>query len=526
MKMGHQLAPAAAGPSVRGIAAALFRRKWLVTVTLATGILAAAVASVYIPDKYQSRMKILVRNVRAEVPVSAGSEAQAARSEVSESQILSEIELLKSRDLLESLARQAGLVESEKGGAATEADLERAVKKLEKDISISPIRKANLIEVTYSATTAARSTEVLKRLSELYLEKHLQVHHPPGAYDFFREQAQTFEEELKGSQDRLSKFQQAAEVVDIEKQKELLMVRMVDANAKLKDLDGSINDSEKRIEELKRQLGGMESRVITQSRSLPNQFSAERLNTMLVELRNKRIQLLTKFQPTDRVVREVDDQIRETTEALQKATQTTAVEQATDLNPLRQLLESELSKVTVEQRGRTALRENVAAQVAQYRKELDELEKATTRHSDLVRNVRQSETNFQLYAKKEEESRINDALDKQKFSNVSIAEAPTLPQSPDRNNQLLLLAGGLGFGTFFGLGTVFLSELMRETVLTPEELERISGYSVVATLPRLKAAPQDLGLAEMERDFDEVDLSELAAIYDDAARLPMEIVIR
>src|SRR5947208_11094503 len=112
-----------------------------------------------------------------------------------------------------------------------------------------------------------------------------------------------------------------------------------------------VND---RIAKVQQQLQSLQPLIVTQSRTLPNQYSAERLNTMIVELQNKRTQLLTKFRPDDRLVREVDDQIRTTRDALAHAEQKTSVEEATDLNPLRQTLETELSRARLDQAGAKA----------------------------------------------------------------------------------------------------------------------------------------------------------------------------
>lgn len=492
----------------------MFRKKWIVITTFITALSAAGLLAFLMSDKYESRMKILVRNMRVETPVTAGNDVTIDRNEVSESQIISEIELLKSRDLLEKLVRQTNFVKNETNVADNEREIEKAVLKLEKDLKINPIKKANIIEVTYASSSPETAAFVLKQLAELYLDKHLQIHHPPGAYDFFKNQATSYEQELRTSENRLSNFQQQKEVVDIQQQKQLLLAKMIDANSKLKDLNGTIQETDKRIAELQNQLGGMERRVVTQSRTLPNQFSAERLNTMLVELRNRRIQLLTKFQPTDRVVKEVDDQIQATTEALRKAAQSTAVEQATDLNPIRQMLETDLTKSKVEQQGRIALRGNLSIQVRQYQEQLANLEKATTRHNDLTRQVKQAEDNYQLYAKKEEESRINGALDKQKFSNVSVAEAPTVPQAPNKSNRALVLLLGMPLGLIIGFGSAFVSELLRETFITPQELEKFAGYPVLSTLPLRHTDLTELDLGEIAEDFDSDDFNEFINKYE------------
>jgi len=227
----------------------------------------------------------------------------------------------------------------------------------------------------------------------------------------------------------------------------------------------------------------MEKRVVTQTRVLPNQYSVERLNTMLVELQNRKTTLLTKYQPTDRVVREVEDQIKDTTDALNKATGSTAVEQASDNNPLRQPLENELANVKVDQSGNIALRKNLLEQVVSYQAKLTDLAGATAVHNDLSRQVKDAEQTYQLYAKKQEESRIEDALDEKKITNVTIAEAPMTPINPNRTSQILVLVVGLMSGLLLAFGSAFLIEMMRETFLTPRELQAFTGLPVVATIP-------------------------------------------
>jgi uncharacterized protein involved in exopolysaccharide biosynthesis len=205
---------------------------------------------------------------------------------------------------------------------------------------------------------------------------------------------------------------------------------------------------------------------------------------MIVELQNKRTQLLTKFRADDRLVREVDQQIRTTRAALDKATGETATEQSTDLNPLRQTLETEQARARVDQAGAQGRLEMLAGQVAQYENQLSRLEGITGEYEELNRKVKQSDDNYQLYQKKEEEARITDELDENKITNVSIAEAAIQPNIPVRPNRLMNLMLGLFLGVMLSLGSVVVAEFMRDTVLTPHELEVLTGRSVLASLPQ------------------------------------------
>ncbi len=502
------------GLSLRDAATVLFRRKWLILATLLTAAVVTAFVVSNTTDKYESRMKLLVKNMRADVPVTAANDDRVADNEVSESQINSEIELLKGRDLLEEVVKRVNLAEPAQDGAEDQA-VEEAVYKLEKDLQVSSVKKANIIEVSYVSQSPETTATVLKTLAELYLEKHLKVHHPTGAFEFFQEQADAHKMDLRQAENKFTNFQKQTATVGINQQKDLTITRLAETKAKLKDLEGAIDETDKRIAALENQLSKTDRRITTQNRVLPNQYSVERLNTMIVELRNRRTQLLTKFQPTDRVVKEVDDQIKTTTEALQKAAKTTASEEATDVNPLRQSLESELAKAKVDQAGRIALRKNLSEQVNQHQAQLTRLAGATAIHDDLARQVKQSEETYQLYAKKEEESRIGDALDKQKISNVSIAEAPVAPLVPNKKERLKVAVFGLSIGLLFAFGSAFVSELMRDTFYSPRELEAFTGVQVLATIP-LQTAKKNRPAIEPSDEAGEIDMYDLSEeIFED-----------
>src|SRR5881396_2130708 len=104
--------------SLRDGASALFRRKTLVLITFLTVIGGTALVTFLLPDKYESRMKILVKNQRVDVAITpeatVGAPAAAADNEVSENQINSEIELLTSKDLLTQVVNECGLANAER----------------------------------------------------------------------------------------------------------------------------------------------------------------------------------------------------------------------------------------------------------------------------------------------------------------------------------------------------------------------------------------------------------------------------
>lgn len=505
--------------SVRFLITALYRRKWLVLslIFLITG--ASVAVALMLPNKYSSRMKFLVRNARSDMRVTAeDTRGSAVVPDVSEADINTEVALLTSRDLLQQVVEQTNFIELEKPAANdvlaifTSADqpavepsrtvkIDGAIGSLEKRLTVAPVKKSNIIEVGYVANSPERAAAVLQKLSALYLDMHLRLHNPAGSFDLFKDQSDQYAAKLKADENNLAGFESANNLVAINEQKQSSLKSLADAEAALYEAEAALGENDKRTAALNAQLEKVPTRVITQTRTLPNQDSAERLNTLLVELRNKRTQLLTKFRGDDRLVKEVDEQIRATGQAYNQAVARSSSEQATDLNPLRQKLETELATAMTSANALRVRRATHQTQVQQYRTQLKGLEGATRQHETLQRTLRESEENYKLYAGKREEARITEAFDREKISNIEIAETATMSLQPSSPNRKQTVALGLFLALFVGVGAALALEFMRETVSTPQELERLMGYPVFTVLPKERRLPAQLTAGNAHNDF-------------------------
>lgn len=472
---------------LKDLAAILARRKWLILATFFLVVGGVVAGTLLMPKQYETRMKVLVKNERADMIVSADRNGGSGyRGEVSEVQINSEIELLTNNNLLQQVVTMCGLeklqhVAGPDPSQRNSVAVEKAVKRLQRDLKVSPVRKANIIQVAYADTDPRRAVAVLATLADLYLEEHLKVHGTPGTYEFFKGQAERYQSELKDAESKLAAFRRSENIVMLAQQKDVMLQKAAESQSALLQAEAAIGEYTWKTADTRRQLGAAQPRVITQSRTLSNQYSVERLHTMVAELQNRRTLLLVKFRPDDRLVREADQEIRDTQAALEQATKLTGVEQATDVNPVHQALEIDLGRQQAELAGLQSRREALAHQTGTYRSQLVRLGDATAAFDDLVRTQKEAEDNYMLYAKKKEEARIAESLDQQKISNVAIAETPTLPHLPSKPNVPLNLALGVFLACFLSLGIAFAVEYFRDTVEQPRELEELTGLPVLAT---------------------------------------------
>ena len=106
-----------------------------------------------------------------------------SRVEVTEEELNSEVELLKDDDVLRRVAEANDLAAHDwlrwlRPHETQAARVERAAKKLASKLEVEPIKKTNLIAVSYGAADPQLAARVLQSLASVYLEKHMEVHRP------------------------------------------------------------------------------------------------------------------------------------------------------------------------------------------------------------------------------------------------------------------------------------------------------------------------------------------------------------
>lgn len=467
-------------PSRRDLADTLFRR----VAFLALGwLVLTALTGFYLlrPRPFESEMILALKRDRAETLITTQATPNALPYGLGmENLLAAELELLGSRDLHQEVILSRGLDASAPGKTPQER-LEAAVAKFRADLQVLPLLKANMIRIRYAASDPATAAAVLQELSRAYMENHLRLHGRDGA-PFFAGQAGDYAARLSKEQATLTAFQQKHNIVLLGQQKDLNLRRLLDAEAALRQAELAEAEQHQRIADLETTLAGLDRRIPTQVRRIPNQYSTERLNTMLVELENRRTELLEKFRPEDRLIRQIDTQIASTRKALEASQAGHGTEEASDANPLRLSFEADLIRARTDRSAAAARSRTLREQIAAHRAGLDKLEAVTGEHDRLARNVRELENNYLLYSKKAEESRLERALDRQKFANVAVAQAPAIPASRKPRPYLA------GLGAYaFGLAALTMFATVtgkpRRYVYTPAALERLTGVPVLATLP-------------------------------------------
>ena len=268
-------------------------------------------------------------------------------------------------------------------------------------------------------------------------------------------------------------------------QEEKTMQQSLDLTKSRDDVSAAIADTTSRLRKAMAERDAAPVRIATQRRSAANQYSVERISTMLAELRNKQTDLAAKFLPTDRIVIEANQQVTDTEAALIAAKALRAEDHASDVNHVRQALESEVNSLRSQLAGLQSRVAELDVQVGQKREELARMEAASVQDADMQRNIKEATDNYALSREKAEEASVAESLDRALISNVVIAAQPTLPALP-LPTPLNLLTGGV-FCLFLALAAGLIPAFVSDTVYDPAMLEAATQLPVLATLPRVTA---------------------------------------
>jgi uncharacterized protein involved in exopolysaccharide biosynthesis len=476
--------------SMKELVGAVFRYKKTALLCF-FGVLTGAVLAAFLqPAQYTATTEFLVGEGRADEVVSTEPTVQPiVKPAVSEEDLNSEIELLHSQDVLREVVVACGLDQRKAlldhifGMPRPERRIDRAVIRLNKELNIELVKKSNLIDVTYRARDPQSAVQVLKSLTDAYMQKHVAVHSPPGQFEFFAQETERYKQNLADAETQLKQFSDQNDGVAPQVSRDIALQKLSEFRSSLEQTRADIASTEQRIKTLEKQAGATPERLTTSTRTSDDAQVLQSLKTTLMSLQLKRTELLTKYQPSYPLVQEVDKQIGEAQAAIVSEEAKPLNEQTTDRNPTYAWINEELAKARADY---TSLQAKAAAEqaiVGSYEERTRDLAQKDLTQQDLLRTVKTDEENYLLYLHKQEQARMSEALDRTRILNVAVAEQPAAPSLPS-NSPWPMLFGGVFFAVVVAVGGVSAQQYLDPSFRTPEEVSAELHIPLLAAVPR------------------------------------------
>ena len=485
-------------PTRRDIAAVFFRNKELLVTSFAAVFVVGFLYAAFFPS-YRAEMKIIVRRGRMDPAVAPVPTVPPVvdREEITDDQMNSQVDLLQDEDLLRTVVRETALAGKLSWlerllGESEESRIEHAARRLAGNLEIQPARKSRLIAVSYQSSDPRLSAAVLNSLGQAFIGKQAEIHRPTGQQAFFDSQIKEARQALDDAQLQLLDFTRKNGVAVAALQRDLTLQKLSEAESADMALQASVVEGIERSRSLEASLRSLPERRVMQIRNADNPQLQEKLKSKLLELQLRRTELLTKFQPTYRLVQEVDQQIAETRAAIEAEDVKPLRDELTEPDPEYQWAHSERLKNQVELK---ALEKRLAvahAQVVQYRTAAQKLSENALTQEVLEEKLKAAREKYLLYASKREEARIGDALDREHILNVAIAERPHVPALPVWPLWAATCLSFVGAGVF-STGIVFAIDYLDPSFRHPDDVSRYLGTPVLGFLPEISVQSHSPG---------------------------------
>lgn len=476
--------------SLRDLVAIGFRHKRIAMLCFFGLLLGAVLAALFQPAQYRATTKFLVDRERQDPIVSPEQNASVVmRSEVTEEELNSEIELLQSGDVLRQVVTSCGLDQVKSlrevilGPMTPEKRIAKATERLQNTLQIEPIKKSDLISVSYTSPDPQLAARVLRALGDAYIQKHVDVHTAPGQVKFFDEETERYKKDLNDAETQLKVFSEQPDGVAPQMTRDITLQKLSEFRSSLQQTRAEMAATEQRISTLQKQAGITPERLTTSMRQQDDAQVLQGLKNTLMNLELKRTELLTKYQPTYPLVQEADKQIADTKASIAVEEAKPLKEETTDRNPTYAWINEELAKAKAEYSGLQARAAAQQAIVEKYEAETRDLEKKGLMEQDLLRTVKTDEENYLLYQRKREQARMTEALDRTRIVNVAIAEQPVVPSLSSNSPAAVVLIGIL-LATVVTLGAVFIQEYLDRSFRTPAEVSAELNIPVLAAVPQ------------------------------------------
>jgi uncharacterized protein involved in exopolysaccharide biosynthesis len=477
--------------SFRDAVLAVVRRRRVVVAVYGGAVVSAVAGLFLLPPQYQAAAKILVNTTRADISTSADRPTELVRTgQVSLGELSSQIEILRSRDLIEEVL--AGWDEpppAPEGGNGVPAILAsvvaapgtfirtayrrfhqlddrepsspayRRISRILGDLGVGALKNSNVIEVSYKGLDPVWAREFVNRLTAAYVERHARLQRVSQAEDFFNTQADLLRQKLAASEESFRRLKEQAGTL-AGQQAQILQ--------RLNELEGDLTQTRIARAEQERRVAFLEG---AKAEAGPRGRVA---TPELLGLEAKRAELLGHYAPDSERLRDVEEQIARLRAAIASYDSIAVGSDAGGGD----LVEARATLAAL--KGKEEALAQVRDQHAEQAKMVD------SQNFDLVRLERQvkiDEETYLSYVRTAEESRLSNALEQSKLLRLTVIESATLPMDPVAPNRGRVLGFALLGGLALAVGAAFAVDRLDTTLKRAADVTRYCNLEVLTVLP-------------------------------------------
>ena len=365
-------------------------------------------------------------------------------------------------------------------------DRDRAVRWVQEHLSVEPVRKSNVIVIQYKAHAPALAQAVVTELINAYLKHHVRMNRTEGAHEFLVEQADGSREKLLKAERLLRDLKTETGLADPAEQRRMMATRVLGLEDSLASTTREIAASQAKISQLRETLAILPRTEIKEVTTGIGDFGTDGMRQQLYILQLREQELAAKYTEAHPVMESVRRQVAAAKDIL-SGEEPTRRQVTTEPDVAYQQQDLELLREQPRLAALETQADQLRTELAEARNQLGSLNENELRIKRLQREVDLYDSEYRTYASSLEQSRIDQALEMERISNINLAQPATYEAKPVRPRVLLNLALGLVVGVFGGLLLALMAERLDHSFRTPEDVEKKLELPVLISVPHLRS---------------------------------------
>lgn len=440
--------------TLRELKTVLFAHWKLITAFVFLSTIGILVGLYFYPPTFQSEAKLFVRLGRENVGLDSTAAAgqTVSLNATREADINSVMEHLESRSIIEKLLDRM----PELSTPQAEFERELAIEKLSKRLRVTSPRQSYVIRVQFEGDSPQQAKKALEAMLDIFLEEHMLVTRNRGSFEFFEEQTNDLKEQLEQATAKLRDTKNSYNMVSFEGRRKALEEELARVERESAQTSESLVSTKAKLNSMREKLATLPPSLVRQmvSGQPSDGLAAMRDRLFQVEAREKELSARKTPKHPEVIAAKAQSQ------SLRKVIESETPKQSS----------STLAIVASEESSVKALDAKLTSLKSYNQRLLNDLMTLNEQEaivSEAERKVKHLEAEYLTNIQRREQARIDEAMQSNKISNVSVMQQPTFDRIPASPKKKLILIGGFIFSLMIACGIAFMIEYFREPTNLP-----------------------------------------------------------
>lgn len=465
--------------SLRDYLQIIFRRKKFFLLPFIIIFLTATIGSFFLPRYYQSSAMILIEEEEVVNPLVR--DVYRSPAPALDEQIMTLSSQILSFPHLITAIRKLGLDK----GITSPLAYEELVRGIRKRADIK-MRALDVFQISYEDKRPGLSQRLVNTLIEIFIEdattakkKRVLV-----GVEFATAQAELYKKALEESENALYEFKKKYPLQLPGRETSVNVDMLINYQTSLTSVEMALNEAEKELNLLRRQISGQEPVIISSDMINLNPI-VNRLYSKLEDLQLRLDTLLTE-DPGSPEILDVQLEIEDTREKLRLETEKSVDIGTVETAPLfYQRLKQKFKDAQEDVDKLKVRKEKLEGLVKEYEIRIGTLSEQEREYVRLMRDASVNRNIYEMLLMKAEENRLTAEEMKEKGTRYEIIEDARMPLRPSKPRKLLIGIVAFIIGGLSGFGCVFLAEFSDHSFHGVEDAKKFLGLPILGSIAKI-----------------------------------------